>query len=119
MFMDYRKVYGGTPVGTQSRCDSCSHSHVVKGYSAKELIVICEWAYPSVRIPFPVSDCSHYANGRLPDYEDLEKIALDLTRVKSARTGFVGKKHNRSEEREPATAVALAEAEINVSEDEG
>src|SRR4051812_38255606 len=103
--MDYRKVYGGTPVGTRSRCDSCTHAHIVKGYSENECIVICEWPFHPVRIPFLVSECSHYANGRLPAYEELVEIALDLTRVKSARTGFV---RPGAESEEPELEVAFA-----------
>ena len=87
--MDYRKVYGGTKVGDASQCDSCAHAHVVRGYSEMEKFTFCDYLYPAVRIPFKVSECTNYLDTRLPDFDDMEQIALDLTWVKPSRpAGF-------------------------------
>ena len=87
--MDLRKVYGGTPVGQASRCDSCVYSRIIRGYAQSEKITICDRLYEPLRIPFPVSECSDYIDKRLPCIEDLERISWDL-RSKSAgrRAGF-------------------------------
>jgi hypothetical protein len=115
--MDYRKVYSRTPAGSESLCETCSHAHVVKGSSESEQIVVCQWPYPAIVIPFRVSECSHYANGRLPDVEDLEEIAWDLTRQKSARAGFrTG--HSRQADRQEEAAVGFGTAARSQPEDE-
>lgn len=87
--MDYRKVYGGTPVGNESCCDTCINARIVKGYAESERITICDLAYPSLVIPFKVRECSDYVDRRLPEFDQMEKIAVDLSWVKSSRpAGF-------------------------------
>lgn len=87
--MDYRKVYGGTPAGTGSRCDTCAYAMIVKGYAESERITVCDLTYPAMRVPFPVAECSGYVNRTLPEFEQMEKIALDLTVARSPRhAGF-------------------------------
>jgi hypothetical protein len=87
--MDYRKVYGGTPVGNESCCDTCINARIVKGYAESERITICDLAYRSLVIPFKVRECSDYVDRRLPEFDQMEKIALDLSWVKSSRpAGF-------------------------------
>lgn len=87
--MDLRKVYGGTPVGQASRCDSCIYARIIRGYAQSEKITICDRIFEPIRIPFPVSECTDYVDKRLPCIEDLELIAWEL-RSKSAgkRAGF-------------------------------
>jgi hypothetical protein len=87
--MDLRKVYGGTPVGQASRCDSCVYARIIRGYAHSEKITICDRIFEPVRIPFPVSECTDYVDKRLPCIEDLEQMAWEL-RSKSAgnRAGF-------------------------------
>ncbi|MCI0352714.1 MAG: hypothetical protein L0Z53_25110 [Acidobacteriales bacterium] len=88
--MNYRKVYGGTPVGNESRCDTCVHARIVKGYAESERITICDYSYPPLQIPFKVFECSDYADKRLPGYEEMKEIAWIL-RSKSAghQAGFL------------------------------
>ncbi|HEX7287952.1 MAG TPA: hypothetical protein VF532_17315 [Candidatus Angelobacter sp.] len=88
--MDLRKVYGGTPVGQESKCDTCVYSRIIRGYSESEKITFCDRIFEPVRIPFRVRECSDYMDKRLPCVEDLEDIAWVL-RSKSAgkRAGFV------------------------------
>lgn len=87
--MNYRKVYGGTPVGEASLCDTCVYSHIIRGYSSTENITICTWPVDEMVVPFKVRECSGYANRTLPEFEDLEKIAWDLTKVKGVKpAGF-------------------------------
>ena len=86
--MDLRKVYGGTPVGNESRCDTCTYSRLIKGYSEKERIVFCDRIYDPIVIPFPVAECSDYSDKRLPYIEDLEKTAL-LVEVRGRGAGFI------------------------------
>lgn len=88
--MNYRRVYGGTPVGEESICKTCCYSRLVKGYSMVERIMLCDrWGDP-VRIPFKVMECSDYLDKRLPDVEDMEKMAYILQQRKNGHSaGFV------------------------------
>lgn len=76
--MDYRKIYGGTPRGSESRCDTCRFARVIKGYAESEQIVICDRYFDPMRIPFKVYDCTEYSNRLLPDYDEMKKIAWEL-----------------------------------------
>jgi hypothetical protein len=76
--MDLRKVYGGTPVGQASRCDSCVYARIIRGYAQSEKITICDRLFEPIRIPFPVSECTDYLDKRLPCIEDLEQMAWEL-----------------------------------------
>jgi hypothetical protein len=102
--MDLRKVYGGTAIGQDSRCDSCVFARVIRGYSESECITLCDRLYEAIRIPFKVRECSDYIDKRLPRIEHFEDIAWIL-RSKSAghRAGF--------------NPVAVANAEDDASED--
>lgn len=89
--MDLRKVYGGTPIGQDSKCDTCVYARIIRGYSESEKITICDRIFEPIHIPFRVRDCSDYLDRRLPCVEDLEDIAWVL-RSKSAgkNAGFIG-----------------------------
>jgi hypothetical protein len=76
--MNYRGIYGGTPVGTTSRCDTCVHACVIRGYSENEKLTICEYPYPAFPVPFKVAECTNYANKALPPFDQMEKIALSI-----------------------------------------
>src|SRR5215470_15134318 len=104
-YMDLRKVYGGTSVGQESRCDSCVYSRIIRGYSQSEKITLCDRMFEPIRIPFPVRECTDYLDKRLPCVEDLEDIAW-LPRSKSAgkNAGFVSVTANETEE---ASAVQV------------
>src|SRR5215472_12605994 len=96
--MDLRKVYGGTSVGQESRCDSCVYSRIIRGYSQSEKITLCDRIFEPIRIPFPVRECTDYLDRRLPCVEDLEDIAW-LLRSKSAgkNAGFIAATENETE----------------------
>ncbi|HZU33237.1 MAG TPA: hypothetical protein VFB79_19130 [Candidatus Angelobacter sp.] len=107
--MDLRKVYGGTAIGQASRCDSCVYARIIRGYAQSEKITICDRIFESIRIPFPVSECTDYADKRLPCIEDLEQIAWDLKSKSAGRRAgfhapdiFVGSQDESGEELGPA-----------------
>ena len=88
--MDLRKVYGGTPVGQESRCDTCVYSRIIRGYAQSEKITLCDRIFEPMPIPFAVAECTDYVDKRLPCIEDMEEIAWIL-RSKNAgkKAGFV------------------------------
>ena len=88
--MDLRKVYGGTPVGQDSKCDTCVYARIIRGYSESEKITLCDRLFEPIRIPFRVRECSDYLDRRLPCVEDLEDIAWTLRSKSAGKTaGFV------------------------------
>jgi hypothetical protein len=88
--MSLRKVYGGTPIGNESRCDTCTHARIIQGYAESERIVICTGMYDPIRVPFKVMQCTDYEDRRLPDFNNMKEIAWQI-RTKSAGSiaGFV------------------------------
>jgi hypothetical protein len=88
--MSLRKVYGGTPVGNESRCTTCVNARIIEGYAEGERLAFCDAMYPPTRIPFNVRQCSMYEDKRLPDFCQMEKIAWQI-RSKNAGSvaGFV------------------------------
>lgn len=86
--MNLRKVYGGTPVGNDSRCDTCAYSLVLKGYSENQRRTMCDKLYRPIEISFPVAECSGYADRRLPVVDDLEEIAIPIEASKGVPRGF-------------------------------
>ncbi|HZI57726.1 MAG TPA: hypothetical protein VFF39_13175 [Verrucomicrobiae bacterium] len=113
--MDLRKVYGGTPVGQASLCDSCVYARIIRGYAQSEKITICDRLFEPIRIPFLVRECSDYIDKRLPCIEDLELIAWDLRTKCVGRTagfridGSVGPQNESAEpETEPTEIPAAA-----------
>jgi len=111
--MDLRKVYGGTPVGQASRCDSCVYARIIRGYAHSEKITICDRLFQPIRIPFPVCECTDYLDKRLPCIEDLEQMAWEL-RSKSAgkRAGFIFTQPSADATDESETEPDLAPDEV-------
>ncbi|HKV94945.1 MAG TPA: hypothetical protein VJW20_20535 [Candidatus Angelobacter sp.] len=88
--MSLRKVYGGTPIGNESRCTTCVNARIIEGYAESERLVLCDAMYPPTRVPFNVRQCSMYEDKRLPAFEEMSKFAWEIrTKSAGARAGFV------------------------------
>jgi hypothetical protein len=97
--MSLRKVYGGTPVGNESRCTTCVNARIIEGYAESERLVFCDAMYPPTRISFNVRHCSMYEDKRLPAYEEMQKYAWEIrTKNAGAKAGFVTAPQGDSEE---------------------
>ena len=103
--MSLRKVYGGTPIGNESRCDTCTHARIIQGYVESERIVICTGMYDPIRVPFKVMQCTDYEDRRLPDFENMKEIAWQI-RSKSAGNiaGFVTVPEDTNSQDQPCEA---------------
>jgi len=85
-----RKVYGGTPVGNESRCDTCANARIIQGYSESERIVICVGLFDEFRVSFKVMQCTMYEDRRLPDFDEMKEIAWQIRSQSAGNTaGFV------------------------------
>ena len=82
-------VKNGTSVEGESKCKSCAHAHIIRGYRESEEMAFCNFANDLVRVSFKVRDCSNYRDCNRPDWEQMEKLAIDIQPISSAKpAGF-------------------------------
>lgn len=88
--MHLTKVKNGTPAGNRHLCRSCSWGHIIAGYRDSELIVLCNYLTPNMKVPFTVYECTEYSDRGRPNWEQMEKLAIDVapSRVSSKTAGF-------------------------------
>ncbi len=75
-------VKGGTPVGSESLCRTCSSAHIMTGYRESELVTICNDVHPNIVVPFTIYECSGYYDKNRPSWDDMQKFALHITNTK-------------------------------------
>jgi len=84
------KVKDGTPIHGNSLCDSCTWSLMIRGFRENDKIAFCTYVNPTVRVLFPVRECSGHCNKNEPTKYDMEKIAwILLTKRIDRKVGFV------------------------------
>jgi len=83
-------VKNGTPAGGTHLCRSCSWGQFIVGYRESDMLAICTNTSPNVVLPFTVYECSSYADKHKPDWEQMEKLAIDIqpVRVSTKTRGF-------------------------------
>jgi hypothetical protein len=83
-------VKNGTPVGNTHLCKSCSWGQFMTGYRESDLLVICTNTSPNIAVPFTVCDCSEFNDKYRPNWEQMEKLALDVqpARLSTRTPGF-------------------------------
>jgi len=83
-------VKNGTPVGNEHLCRRCSWGQCMTGYRESDFVVICTNSSPNFRVPFTVMDCSEFSDRHRPDWEQMEKLAIEVapTRVSTHTAGF-------------------------------
>lgn len=59
-------LFGALNASPASRCDTCANARVIKGYTAKERVVLCAIASPPLPIKFAVYECSSYIVNAAP-----------------------------------------------------
>ena len=70
-------VKNGTAVGSQSRCESCVHSHILQGFRESEEVTYCYYATLMV-VPFKVRECSSYEDKARPTWEQMKDLAIEV-----------------------------------------
>jgi len=73
-------IKGGTPVGSSALCRTCSNAHILSGYRESEMMVVCRATYPDFPVPFIVRECTGYNDRNRPDYEQMKKLAISVSR---------------------------------------
>src|SRR5437588_12855147 len=75
-------IKGGTPVGSESLCRTCSWSHIMSGYRESEQITRCSFAEPHMTVPFTIHECSRFYDKNRPSWQQMEKLAIHVTPTK-------------------------------------
>jgi len=103
-------IKNGTPVGNAHLCRNCSWAQFMTGYRESDLLVICTNSSPTLVVPFTVMDCSEFSDKLRPDWEQMEKLAINIqpVRVSKKVRGFSV----------PPTSAPVMEPEIEEGDDE-
>jgi hypothetical protein len=88
--MSKLNIKNGTPVGSVNLCDSCSWGQCITGYRESDRLVICNKVTPDMVIPFTVLECTSYIDKFRPDWDQMQKLAIDIqpVRISSRTAGF-------------------------------
>ena len=81
-------IKNGTPVGTESLCRTCSWAVVFIGYRESEQTIICTRVDPNIVLPYTVNTCSSYYDKNRPTWQQMEKLAIDVTPAPLKPVGF-------------------------------
>lgn len=83
-------VKNGTPLEAQSKCASCVHAHILRGFRESEEVVYCTFAYDRLLlVPFKVYQCSSYTDRQRPTWKQMKDLAIDILPLSSGKTaGF-------------------------------
>ena len=82
MDMGKLNVKNGTPVGNEHLCKGCTNGQFTTGYRESDILVVCTNVYPSIRLPFVVHQCSDFQDRLRPDWEQMEKLAIQIQPVR-------------------------------------
>jgi len=99
-------VKNGTPTEGQSKCASCVHAHILRGFRESEEVTYCTYDRPLV-VPFKVYECSSYTDRNRPTWKQMEDLAIDILPLSSSKSaGFrmqPASEEDAAEELEPET----------------
>ena len=106
-------VKNGTPAESHSKCISCMHAHILRGFRESEEVTYCTAGYgPPMVVPFKVYQCSSYTDRTRPTWKQMEELAIDILPLSSTSAKPAGFRTQRDsdsadqekEELEPATS---------------
>ena len=81
-------IKGGTPVGTDSLCRTCTHAQIMAGYRESERVTICTGVHPNIVLPFKIYDCTSYEDKNRPSWEQMRELAIDVATSPLKPVGF-------------------------------
>lgn len=71
-------IKNGTPVGTESKCDTCKFSLIARGFRESEEVTYCDWLSRPTRVLFQVRECSRHEHKSRPTWDQMEELALEI-----------------------------------------
>ena len=81
-------VKGGTPVGSESLCRTCSNAQIMTGYKESEMVTICCGVNPNIVVPFRIYECTGYYDKNRPTWQQMEKLAIHVSQGNPKPVGF-------------------------------
>jgi hypothetical protein len=83
-------VKNGTPVGNEHLCKSCTWGQIITGYRESDVMALCTNTNPNFRLPFTVHECTEFQDKSRPDWEQMEKLAIQIepVRISKKTRGF-------------------------------
>ena len=108
-------VKNGTPIGSVNLCRTCTWGQVMTGYRESDVMVVCTNSNPAFKVPFAVHNCTEFFDKGKPDWEQMEKLAIEIEPARAPKTrGF-----NFSEPARPGKpGFGVATEDDNDNEDE-
>jgi hypothetical protein len=81
-------IKGGTPIGSESLCRTCINAQVMIGYRESEMVTVCTNVQPNIVLPFAIYDCTGYYDKNRPTWEQMSKLAIDVSTAPLKPVGF-------------------------------
>lgn len=74
----------------QSKCCTCVHAHILRGFRESEELVYCNFAYDQLMpVPFKVYQCTSYTDRQRPTWRQMKDLAIDILPLSSGKAaGF-------------------------------
>lgn len=98
-------VKGGTPVGSESLCRTCSYAQIMTGFRESEMVSVCRSVHPNIVVPFRIYECTGYHDKNKPSYMEMQKLAIHVSAGNLKPIGF-------------KTGAGFGEATVRVGADE-
>jgi hypothetical protein len=71
-------VKNGTPTGNLHLCRTCTWGQFTTGFRESDVLVICTNTNSNVVVPFSVYECTEFNDKFKPDWEQMEKLAIQI-----------------------------------------
>ena len=81
-------IKGGTPVGSESLCRTCTNAHIMTGYRESEMVTMCSEVHPNIVVPFLIYECSSYYDKNRPSWKQMEDLAITVSPGPLKPVGF-------------------------------
>jgi hypothetical protein len=81
-------VKGGTPIGSESLCRTCTSAHIMTGYRESEMVTMCSGVHPNIVVPFRVYECTGYHDKNKPTWQQMQKLAIHVSSGNLKPVGF-------------------------------
>lgn len=81
-------VKGGTPVGSESQCRTCSYAQIMTGFRESEMVSVCRSVHPNIVVPFRIFECTGYHDKNKPSYMEMQKLAIHVSPAEPKPIGF-------------------------------
>ena len=81
-------IKGGTPVGSDSLCRTCTYAHIMTGYRESEMVTMCDRLSQMIVVPFRMYECTGYYDKNRPTWTQMQKLAIHVETGSLKPVGF-------------------------------